>query len=112
LQLKLISQFFEFLQCDLASINLNNVRLCLYLASSPKVDYKVLSDLRIVSHVGALLDFVHAKGMQDFLDPVLSVCRSFLNRNLGDGLELNNSNAASASPTPRRELSPSGRLNF
>jgi len=112
LQLKLISQFFEFLQCDLASINLHNVRLCLYLASSPKVDSKVLSDLRVVSHVGALLDFVHAKGMQDFLDPVLSVCRSFLIRNVGDSLELNRSNAVSASPANGRELSPSGRLKF
>ncbi|KAG0627834.1 hypothetical protein M758_2G231400 [Ceratodon purpureus] len=104
LQLKLISQFFEFLQGDLASINLHNVRLCLYLASSPKVDSKVLSDLRIVRHVGALLDFVHAKGMQDFLDPVLSVCRYLLFRNVGDGLKIYNSNAASTATANGREL--------
>ena len=112
LQLKLISQFFEFLQSDLASINLHNVRLCLYLASSPKVDSKALSDLRIVSHVGALLDFVHAKGMQDFLDPVLLVCRSFLIRNVGDSLGFNSNNATSAVPANRRELAYSGRLKF
>lgn len=87
LQLKLISQFFEFLQADLNSINLHNVRLCLYLSSSPIVDSKVLSDLRVVRHVGALLDFVHAKGMQDFLDPVLSVCRCLLVRSVGDATE-------------------------
>ncbi|XP_024394414.1 serine/threonine-protein kinase RUNKEL [Physcomitrium patens] len=96
LQLKLISQFFEFLQSDLASINLHNVRLCLYLASSPKVDSKLLSDLRIVSHVGGLLDFVHAKGMQDFLDPVLSLCRYFLIRNVGDSLEFSSGNGTCA----------------
>jgi serine/threonine-protein kinase ULK4 len=112
LQLKLISQFFEFLQGDLASINLHNVRLCLYLASSPKVDSKVLSDLRIVRHVGALLDFVHAKGMQDFLDPVLSVCRYLLFRNVGDGLKIYNSNAPSTIAANGREPTRQGTRKF
>lgn len=105
LQLKLISQFFESLQGDLTSINLHSVRLCLYLASSPKVDSKVLSDLRIVRHVGALLDFVHAKGMQDFLDPVLSVCRFLLVRNVGDHSKISNINVLSATATNGRDLS-------
>ena len=55
LQLKLISQFFEFLQSDLPSINLHNVRLCLYLASSPDVESKVLSDLQVVGPGGDTL---------------------------------------------------------
>lgn len=95
LQLKLISQFFEFLQCDLPSINLHNVRLCLYLASSPEVDTNVLSGLKVVGRIGTLLDFVHAKGMQDFLDPVLSVCRFFLVRNAGISRDFSNSKASS-----------------
>lgn len=110
LQLKVISQFFEFLQSDLTSINLHNVRLCLYLASSPKVDSKVLSNLRIVRHVGALLDFVHAKGMQDFLDPVLSVCRFLLLRNVGDISKISSSNVASATPANGRDLTRPGTL--
>ncbi|CAM6127262.1 unnamed protein product [Calypogeia fissa] len=84
LQLKLISQFFDFLTDDLSSINLHNVRLCLFLASAPEVDTNALSHLKVVRRIGALLDFVHAKGMEDFLDPVLSVCRFFLLRNAGN----------------------------
>lgn len=112
LQLKLISQFFEFLQSDLASINLHNVRLCLYLASSPKVDSKLLSDLRIVSHVGGLLDFVHAKGMQDFLDPVLSLCRYFLIRNVGDSLEFSSGNGTCATAVNAGDRTGSGILKY
>ncbi|KAL3692536.1 hypothetical protein R1sor_006187 [Riccia sorocarpa] len=81
LQLKLVSQFFEFLFDDLSTINLHNVRLCLFLASAPEVDSNTLSSLKVVGRIGALLDFVHAKGMEDFLDPVLSVCKFFLVRN-------------------------------
>ncbi len=87
LQLKLVSQFFDVLLGDLLSINLHNVQLCLFLASSPEVDTAVLSELKVVGRVGALLDFVYAKGMQDFLDPVLSVCRFFLVRNAGNSQE-------------------------
>lgn len=112
LQLKLVSQFFEFLQGDLTSINLHNVRLCLYLASSSKVDSKVLSDLRIVRHVGALLDFVHAKGMQDFLDPVLSVCRFLLVRNVGDISKTSGSNVLSATAANGRDLTRPGTMEF
>lgn len=83
LQLKLVSQLFDFLSDDLSSINLHNVRLCLFLASAPEVDTSSLSRLKVVRKIGALLDFVHAKGMEDFLDPVLSVCRFFLLRNAG-----------------------------
>ncbi|BBN03345.1 serine/threonine-protein kinase ULK4 [Marchantia polymorpha subsp. ruderalis] len=83
LQLKLVSQFFEFLSDDLSTINLHNVRLCLFLASAPEVDSKSLSALRVVGRIGSLLEFVHAKGMEDFLDPVLSVCKFFLIRNAG-----------------------------
>ncbi|KAL2644142.1 hypothetical protein R1flu_011729 [Riccia fluitans] len=83
LQLKLVSQFFEFLFDDLSTINLHNVRLCLFLASAPEVDSNTLSSLKVVGRIGALLDFVHAKGMEDFLDPVLSVCKFFLVRNAG-----------------------------
>lgn len=70
LQLKIISKFCEPVQNDVANINLHSVRLCLYLAYSPTTDATVLSDLRIMRHVGAALHFVHVTGMQEFLDPV------------------------------------------
>ncbi|XP_024534759.1 LOW QUALITY PROTEIN: serine/threonine-protein kinase RUNKEL [Selaginella moellendorffii] len=83
LQLKIVSQFFEFLKEDLATVNLHNVRLCLFLVSSQEVETAVISELHVVSRLVALLEFVHLKGMQDFLDPTLSVCRLLLIRNAG-----------------------------
>lgn len=85
LQLKLLSQFFDFLSEDLAGINLHDVRLCLFLACAPEVETQVLSDLQIVRRLGGLLDFVHAKGMEDFLEPVLGLCRVVLIRSVGKG---------------------------
>lgn len=83
LQLKLVSQFFEFLHEDLSNANVNNIRLCVLLASSPEVETRILSELKVVKRIGALLEFVNAREMEDFLEPTLSLCRFFLLRSSG-----------------------------
>lgn len=83
LHLKTISQCFEFLLGDLSSANVNSVKLCLALASAPEMESKLLSQIKIVRRIGNLLEFVYAKGMEDFLEPTLALCRAFLLRAFG-----------------------------
>ncbi|CAK7332871.1 unnamed protein product [Dovyalis caffra] len=78
LHLKTVSQCFEFLLGDLSSANVNNVQLCLALASAPEMESKLLSQLKVVRRIGNLLEFVYAKDMEDFLEPTLGLCRAFL----------------------------------
>ncbi|KAH7436627.1 hypothetical protein KP509_05G028600 [Ceratopteris richardii] len=80
LHLKLISHFFDFLRNDFSTVNLHNVRLCHFLASAPEVKTSSLSQLEISGRVGALLEFVHGREMEDFLEPSLSLCKSLLMR--------------------------------
>ncbi|KAE8688370.1 1-deoxy-D-xylulose 5-phosphate synthase family protein [Hibiscus syriacus] len=78
LDLKMVSKCFEFLLSDLTNANVNNVKLCLALASAPEMDSKLLSQLKVVRKIGNLLEFVYAKDMEDFIDPTLGLCRAFL----------------------------------
>lgn len=83
LHLKTISQCFEFLLGDLSNANVNNVKLCLALASAPEMESKLLSHLKVVRRIGNFLEFVYAKGMEDLLEPTLGLCRAFLARSVG-----------------------------
>ncbi|XP_057489207.1 LOW QUALITY PROTEIN: serine/threonine-protein kinase RUNKEL-like [Actinidia eriantha] len=80
LHLKIVSQCFEFLLGDLSTANVNNVMLCLALASAPELENKILSQLKVVRKIGNLLEFVYAKEMEDFIEPTLGLCRVFLLR--------------------------------
>ncbi|KAG4956163.1 hypothetical protein JHK85_042543 [Glycine max] len=82
LHLKTISQCFEFLLGDLSNANVNNVKLCLALASAPEMESKLLSQLKVVRRIGNFLEFVYAKGMEDLLDPTLGLCKAFLVRSV------------------------------
>ncbi|KAK7303170.1 hypothetical protein RJT34_14072 [Clitoria ternatea] len=82
LHLKTISQCFEFLLGDLSNANVNNVKLCLALASAPEMESKLLSQLKVVRRIGNFLEFVYAKGMEDLLEPTLGLCRAFLARSV------------------------------
>ncbi|CAI0466639.1 unnamed protein product [Linum tenue] len=82
LHVKTVSQCFEFLLGDLSNANVSNVKLCLALASAPEMESKLLSQLKVVRRIGNLLEFVHAKDMEDFLEPTLGLCRAFLLRSL------------------------------
>ncbi|WVY92506.1 hypothetical protein V8G54_031594 [Vigna mungo] len=83
LHMKAISQCFEFLLGDLSNANVNNVKLCLALASAPEMESKLLSHLKVVRRIGNFLEFVHAKGMEDLLEPTLGLCRAFIARSVG-----------------------------
>ncbi|KAF3779559.1 Serine/threonine-protein kinase RUNKEL [Nymphaea thermarum] len=83
LHLKMVSQCFEFLLSDLSCANVNNVKLCLSLASAPEMETKILSELTVVRRIGNLLEFVNAKQMEDFLEPTLGLCKAFIMRGRG-----------------------------
>ncbi|MQL74265.1 hypothetical protein Taro_006617 [Colocasia esculenta] len=92
LDLKTVSQCFEFLLGDLSGVNVNNVKLCLALASAPEMDTKILHQLRVVGKIGNLLEFVNAKGMEDFLLPTLGLCKAFIFHGVGSKKALAYSN--------------------
>ncbi|CAA2968847.1 serine threonine- kinase RUNKEL [Olea europaea subsp. europaea] len=83
LHMKAVSRCFEVLLGDFSSANVSNIMLCLALASAPELETKILSQLKVVRKIGNLLEFVHAKEMEDFVEPTLGVCRAFLLRSLG-----------------------------
>ncbi|KAF8017046.1 hypothetical protein BT93_H2299 [Corymbia citriodora subsp. variegata] len=83
LQPKTVSHCFRFLLGDLSIANVNDVKLCVALASAPEMDPKLLSQLKVVRRIGNLLEFVHVKDMEDFLEPTLGLCKAFLLRSLG-----------------------------
>ncbi|CAH9076090.1 unnamed protein product [Cuscuta epithymum] len=83
LHMKIISQCFEFLLVDFSSMNVNNVMLCLALASAPELDTEVLSQLKVVRKLGSLLEFVRAREMENFIEPTLCLCKAFLLRSAG-----------------------------
>ncbi|XP_057957472.1 serine/threonine-protein kinase RUNKEL [Malania oleifera] len=82
LDLKTVSRCFEFLLGDLSSANVNNVKLCLALASAPEMETNILSQLKVARRIGNLLQFVNAKEMEDFILPTLGLCRAFLLRSI------------------------------
>ncbi|KAL6959067.1 non-specific serine,threonine protein kinase [Sarracenia purpurea var. burkii] len=84
LHLKIVSQCFEFLLGDLSTANVNNVMLCLALASASELENKILSQLKVVRRIGNLLEFVYAKEMEDFIEPTLGLCRAFLLRSVAN----------------------------
>ncbi|XP_075521675.1 serine/threonine-protein kinase RUNKEL-like [Primulina tabacum] len=82
LHMKAVSQCFDFLLGDFSTINVSNVMLCLALASAPELEIKILSQLKVVRKIGNLLEFVHAKEMEDFIEPTLYLCRALLLRSV------------------------------
>ncbi|CAN6469255.1 unnamed protein product [Victoria cruziana] len=84
LHLKMVSRCFEFLLSDLSCANVNNIKLCLSLASAREMETKILSEMRVVRRIGNLLEFVNAKQMEDFLEPTLGLCKAFIIRGIDD----------------------------
>ncbi|XP_047331377.1 serine/threonine-protein kinase RUNKEL-like [Impatiens glandulifera] len=84
LNLKIISKCFEFLLGDFSAANVNNIMLCLALASASELENKILSQLRVVRRIGNLLEFAYVKEMEDFIEPILNLCKAFLLRAVGN----------------------------
>lgn len=84
LDLKIVAQCFEFLLGDFSNANVNNIMLCLALASAPELDTRTLSQLKVVRKIGNLLEFVFAKEMGDFIEPTLCLFKAFLLRSVGN----------------------------
>ncbi|KAG9129215.1 hypothetical protein Leryth_006477 [Lithospermum erythrorhizon] len=81
--MKTVPQCFGFLFGDFSAANVNNVMLCLALASADELETKMLSQLKVVRKIGNLLEFAWAREMEDFIEPTLGLCRTFLLRAVG-----------------------------
>ncbi|KAJ3691916.1 hypothetical protein LUZ60_012266 [Juncus effusus] len=78
LHLRTVEQCFRFLDADLANVNVSNVKLCLALVSAREMDVRILCELKVVRKIGNLLEFLMSKNMEEFLDPTLGLCKSFV----------------------------------
>ncbi|KAL3727482.1 hypothetical protein ACJRO7_032244 [Eucalyptus globulus] len=77
LQPKTVSHCFRFSLGDLSCANVNDVELHVALASAPEMDPKLLSQPKVVWRIGILLEFVHAKNMEEFLKLRLACVKLF-----------------------------------
>ncbi|GAQ82018.1 Serine-threonine protein kinase FUSED [Klebsormidium nitens] len=80
LQLKLLPRLFDFLAGDPETINSFALKLCLAAISAPEVPTRALSEARVCARLGLLLQDVAGQGKDDFVEPVVAICRGFLER--------------------------------
>ncbi|EPS71184.1 hypothetical protein M569_03574, partial [Genlisea aurea] len=85
------SNCFEALLGDFSTVSVSNIRLCAALVSAAsELEVGTLSKLKVVRRIGNLLELVHAKEMEDFIEPTLGLCRAFLLRSVSSNSDENN----------------------
>ncbi|KAF8017187.1 hypothetical protein BT93_H2394 [Corymbia citriodora subsp. variegata] len=78
LQSKTVSHCSRFSLGDLSCANVSDVELRVALALALEMDPNLLSQLKVVRWIGNLLEFVHAKNMEDILTLTLGLCKALL----------------------------------
>jgi serine/threonine-protein kinase ULK4 len=85
IQLKLLPRLFDFLEGSPETINSYALKLCRAAISAPEVLTRALSEARVCARLGLLLQEVAGQGKDDFVEPVVAICRGFLERHAGGG---------------------------
>ncbi|GBG84170.1 hypothetical protein CBR_g38144 [Chara braunii] len=82
LRLRIVPRLFDFILADLNNVNKHAMKLCVLLAASMEIETRLLSEMRIVRKLGGLLEDVVEKGHDEHVAPILSICRSLMERHL------------------------------
>eukprot|EP00798_Chlamydomonas_sp_ICE-L_P014436 gene14436-20443_t len=78
--LGLASQFFEFLSLEHSNNNVHNIRLCRQIIAAGGLTLPELLELRVSEKVSAVLDYATHNNVEPFLEPVLELCHTIVQR--------------------------------
>ncbi|GLC54130.1 hypothetical protein PLESTB_000827100 [Pleodorina starrii] len=76
----LASQFFEFLSLEHSNNNVHNIRLCRQIIVSGTIPISQLVQLQVADKVAAVLEYASNNAVEPFLEPVLELVNTILQR--------------------------------
>ncbi|KAG2493011.1 hypothetical protein HYH03_008674 [Edaphochlamys debaryana] len=81
----LAAQFFEFLSLEHSNNNVHNIRLCRQIIAAGSLPVAQLAELQVAEKVAAVLEYATNNAVEPFLEPVLELVNTILQR---DALEV------------------------
>ena len=78
--LGVVPRFFAFLSLDSPNNNVHNLRICRALVVGGALSLPDAARLSVASRVHAVLSYAHDNAVEPFLEPVLDLCCSLLER--------------------------------
>ncbi|PNH11471.1 Serine/threonine-protein kinase ULK4 [Tetrabaena socialis] len=81
----LAAQFFEFLSLEHSNNNVHNIRLCRQIIAAGSLPIAQLAALQVAEKVAAVLEYATTNSVEPFLEPVLELVNTILQR---DALEV------------------------
>eukprot|EP00198_Chlamydomonas_reinhardtii_P009635 XP_001698972.1 predicted protein [Chlamydomonas reinhardtii] len=81
----LAAQFFEFLSLEHSNNNVHNIRLCRQIIAAGSMPVAQLVQLQVAEKVAAVLEYATNNAVEPFLEPVLELVNTILQR---DALEV------------------------
>ncbi|GLI65982.1 hypothetical protein VaNZ11_009669 [Volvox africanus] len=81
----LAAQFFEFLSLEHSNNNVHNIRLCRQIIAAGTMPVSQLLELQVAEKVAAVLEYASNNAVEPFLEPVLELVNTILQR---DALEV------------------------
>ncbi|KXZ51880.1 hypothetical protein GPECTOR_11g315 [Gonium pectorale] len=81
----LVAQFFEFLSLEHSNNNVHNIRLCRQIIAAGSMPVAQMVELQVAEKVAAVLEYATNNAVEPFLEPVLELVNTILQR---DALEV------------------------
>mmetsp|Transcript_37117 Transcript_37117/g.82576 ORF Transcript_37117/g.82576 Transcript_37117/m.82576 type:complete len:1288 (+) Transcript_37117:271-4134(+) len=76
----LATQFFEFLSLEHSNNNVHNIRLCRQIIAGGSLPASTLQQLQVADKVAAVLEYATQNNVEPFLEPVLELCHTIVQR--------------------------------